>query len=128
MLTSADAPLKSIEKYSIELQKSIDELRVLIERALDEQGEKLSDKDKNELLAISDNLKDDSAQLSNADLRAFQRSNNNFIAAQEQFNAIDNDSLDAYRKQWADVRAELNKDMREIMNEISRIVSQQHMM
>jgi len=118
----------SIEKYSEELKQSIEELRTLIERALTEQDDKLSNEDKNALLAISEDLKGESAQLSNADLVTFQRSNDNFLAAQEQFNAIDNDSLATYRKEWGDVSAELNKEMREIMRDISRMVRQQHKM
>jgi len=117
--SSSKQASKAVEKYAEELRKSIEELKDSINRALKSESDKLSDQDKRSLQSISDDLEKDRNNLSEPTARQVSDTSRDVGEAQQRLEAIDNDSLDKYRQEWRKLSAQLEADMRKMLNELA---------
>jgi uncharacterized phage infection (PIP) family protein YhgE len=110
---------KRIEEYAEHLRRNIKELEESINRALEEEDNNLSDDDKRTLREIADDLDQDNERLSEPSVEAVTRGGESVGKKQQQLEAIDNDSLDKYKKVWRQLSRQLEKDLRQLMDSLS---------
>lgn len=115
---------ESIEKYAEQLRNSLQELEESINRALENEDNNLTDKDKRQLREISADLDEDSESLSGSGAgvvtaRVVTESGKNLGVNQQRLEAIDNESLNEYRKEWLDLGRQYEEIMRHMMDELS---------
>jgi hypothetical protein len=110
---------KSIEEYAEQLRRSIKELEESINRALEEEDNNLSDDDKRVLREITADLDQDSESLSVPSVDAVTRGGESVGEKQQQLEAIDNDSLDEYKKVWRELSRQLENDLHQLIDGLS---------
>ena len=108
-----------LDKYAGKLRQSIQEFKDSINRALENNENKLSPQDERSLRAISDQLGKDRNNLDQPTTKAVSDSSKDIGAAQQKLEAIDNASLDDYKAKWRKMSAQLEQQMREMLNELS---------
>lgn len=110
---------ESIERSAEELRKSIQELEDSINRALREKGDSLSDKDRRVLQEVSADLDRQREGLSEPTAESIASSSKGIGSAQSRLDELENDSLSTYREQWQELTEQFEKDMREMLEELS---------
>ncbi len=109
----------TIDKYAGQLRNNIEELEESINRALKEENNNLSDEDKIILREVATDLDQNKENLSEPSVEAVTESSKKISDTQQQLEAIDNDSLAEYKKEWHELRRQLEEDMHEMVNELS---------
>ena len=110
---------KSLDKYAEQLRENLKELEESINRALKDKNKDLSDEDKRVLREIANDLDQDTERLSEPSVEAVTRGGKNVGEKQQQLDAIDNDALDTYKKEWRDISRQFEAAMRQMMEELS---------
>jgi hypothetical protein len=110
---------KSLDKYAEQLRENLQELEDSIDRALKDKNKDLTVEDKRVLREIANDLGQDDDRLSEPSVEAVTRSGKNVGKKQQQLEAIDNNALDAYKKEWRDLSRQYEEAMRQMMEELS---------
>ncbi len=114
-----DEANKIVEQHGAELKKSIEELAESIERALKEHEDDLSEDDKKMLLQVSDDLDKNQQTLSEPTVSSINQSNRHMIQIQQQLDDINNDKIADYKKQWHDWQYSFEHHMQSLLDALS---------
>jgi len=117
--SSSDEANKIIEKHGKELKKSIKELAESIDRALKEYNDDLSEEDKTMLLKVSDELNKNQQTLSQPTVSNINQSGRYMIQVQQQLDEINNEIISDYKKQWHDWQYSFERDMQSLLDALS---------
>lgn len=117
--STSDEANKIIEQHGAELKKSIEELAKSIERALKEHNDDLSEEDKILLIKISDDLNKSQQTLSEPTVSNINQSNRNLIQVQQQLDELNNENITDYKKQWHDWQYSFERDMQSLLDALS---------
>jgi len=104
---------QNIDAISEKMRRHIDELQQSIQRAL--KDNKWSDKDRQVLHEVSDDLNTEQERLSGDDLDSIATSSKNIGKSQRRLNDINAENADGYKKDW-------NARLIDIRNNISELV------
>lgn len=110
----------TMEVYAEQLRQYIEALEESINRALEEEDDNLSDKDRHALRAIAADLEQDSQNLAAPTTEAITEGSKNIGKAQQQLVSIDGAALNKYRQEWLDMAAKFEADMRNMLDELSK--------
>ena len=113
--STSDEANKIIEQHGAELKKSIEELAESIDRALKEHNDDLSEEEKRRLLKVSDDLNRSQQTLSEPTVSNINQSNRYMIQAQQQLDEINNENITDYKKQWHDWQHRFERDMQSLL-------------
>ncbi|MEJ2143258.1 MAG: hypothetical protein P8Y24_13050 [Gammaproteobacteria bacterium] len=84
-----------------------------------EEDKALSDEDKRALRGIANELEQDSEHLTDPNVKAVTEGSQRIGESQQQLDAIDNDALYDYKKEWHALSQQFEKTMRKMMDELS---------
>ncbi|HEY0720478.1 MAG TPA: hypothetical protein VGE50_04420, partial [Gammaproteobacteria bacterium] len=108
-----------IEQHGAELRSTIEALAESVRRAIDEQQQRLSDKDRQLLQEVADDLEEDSEQLAEPTPQTLAESGKNIAVASQKLDAIDNEAIAPYQKQWRQWSEQFEAEMQKIVDELS---------
>lgn len=117
--SASDEANKIVEQHGAELKKSIEELAESIDRALKEHEDDLSEDDKKMLLQVSDDLDKNQQTLSEPTVSSINQSNRHMIQIQQQLDDINNDKIADYKKQWHDWQYSFEHHMQSLLDALS---------
>ena len=117
--STSDEANKILEQHGAELKNSIEELAESIDRALREHEDDLSEEDKRTLLKVSDELDKSEKTLSEPTVSNINQSNRHLIQVQQQLDEINNEKIADYKKQWHDWQYSFEHEMQSLLDELS---------
>lgn len=110
---------EDINRYAEELRKSIKELAESVNRALTDESNDLSDKDKRVLKEVAANLDSDSDELAKPTPSSLAESSKSIGDAQQQLESISSDLDAEYKRQWVELSEKSKDDMRKLLDGLS---------
>lgn len=115
---SQQAP-KILDKHTEELQRIMKELEESINRALKDDNNDLSDRDKQIMTGVATDLADSSQHLSNPSTEAITQSNNDMGLAKQRLYSVNSGAVDDYKKRWQALFRQFEFTMQTILNELA---------
>ena len=112
-----------IDKHAQELQKLMQDLKDSINRALKDDDNHLSDKDRQVMTEVAADLDVNSKNLSNPSAEAITQSNNNMGMAQQRLDSINSDVSDDYKQRWQALGRQFEEVMRNMLDELATLAT-----
>lgn len=118
--SSSDEANKILEHHGDQLKQRLKELADSIDRALKEQEDTLTDDEKSTLLKVSDDLEKNQQTLSEPTVNNINQSNRHIINAQQQLNKINNKKMASYKKQWNKWQDSFEAEVQALLDDLSK--------
>lgn len=110
---------KIIDKHAQDLQKIMQALEESINRALQDQDNHLSDKDRQVMTEVAADLAASSKNLSSPSTESVTESNKNMGMAQLRLDSIDHGLSDDYKERWQALGRQFEQVMRTMLDELA---------
>jgi len=110
---------ESLRSYGKQLRRNILELADAVQRALEEQERRLSDKDESVLTEVVSDLNERGENLSRPTIKSITDAGNSVGTAQHQLASTDDEVVGQYKKQWRELGETFEAEMRRVLEELS---------
>lgn len=114
-----DQAAEIVERQAEELRSTLEKLAESIRQALEKHGKKLSDKDRQVMRSVSDDLDRRGEDLSRPTVDSVAAGGSSVARANQRLDAIDSDALARYREQWHEWSRETEEDMKRFTAELA---------
>ncbi len=108
-----------LEQFGRALRQSLRDLAEFAQRALDERGDKLPEPDRRTLRGVVADLNSDSDRLSHPTLQSVAQSGRSAADAQRRLDALDADSVRAYKEQWREQGDRIEQELKKMVEALS---------
>jgi len=110
---------ESLRSYGKQLRRNIRELADSVQRALEEQERRLSDRDRSVLTEVVTDLNEGGENLSRPSIKSITDAGNSVGTAQRQLASADDEVVGQYKKQWRELGETFEAEMRRVLEELS---------
>lgn len=117
--TVSEEASAEVEKYAEELRREIDALAESIRRALEDHERELSSEDRQVLTEVAADLQQQRNNLNKPSTQSISDSSRVVGAAQQRLDTLESDAVRDYRDQWSEWGKQLERGMREFIDELS---------
>ena len=118
--STSDEANKILEHHGDKLKQRLKELAESIDRALKEHEDTLTDDEKSTLLKVSDDLEKNQQTLSEPTVNNINQSNRHIINVQQQLNKINNEKIAGYKKQWNKWQDSFEAEVQALLDDLSK--------
>ena len=118
--STSDEANKILEHHGDKLKQRLKELAESIDRALKEHEDTLTDDEKSTLLKVSDDLEKNQQTLSEPTVNNINQSNRHIINVQQQLNKINNEKIADYKKQWNKWQDSFEAEVQALLDDLSK--------
>lgn len=108
-----------LEQFGHALRQSMRELAESAQRALDDRGDKLPEPDRRTLRGVVADLNSDSDRLAQPTLESVAQSGRTAADAQRRLDALDEDSVRAYKAQWREQGERIERELKRMLEALS---------
>jgi len=110
---------ESLRRYGKQLRRNIRELADSVQRALEEQERRLSDRDRSVLTEVVSDLNEGGVNLSRPTIQSITDAGKSVRTAQRQLASTDDEVVGQYKKQWRELEETFEGEMRRILEELT---------